>query len=193
MPTPLLARTTGGSPASAEAAIRLLRQLDIARPLLRPTGPAWCRLIASPERIRRDLARPGRAAELALIGRLLDDADADVWYRGRDLSRDVVRAAAADDGSSLLDVLQDEGFLEWRRWPPDSQGIQLLSEPEPARLPLDTLDLPGRKKRELGRLNAMTRYAEERGCRRRFLLRYFGERAPARCDSCDRCVPAMRA
>ncbi|HUF13863.1 MAG TPA: RecQ family ATP-dependent DNA helicase [Longimicrobiales bacterium] len=188
-----IARVTGGSPASVEASIRILRQLEIARPLLRPTGPAWCRLIASPARIQRELEAPGREPELSYLRGLLDEADADVWYRGQPLGRELVAAAAADDGASLLDVLQEEGFLEWRRWPADSHGLQLLAEPEPDHLPLAEANLPGRKRKELGRLNAMTRYAVERGCRRRFLLRYFGEKAPSRCDSCDRCVAALKA
>ena len=186
-----LARTAGGSAASVEASIRLLRQLEIARPLLRPTGPAWCRLIATPERIARELVATGREEQAAFIARLLDEADAEAWYRGRALSREHVRAAdrpTDESGVSLLDVLQEGGFVEWRRWPPDSHGIQLLAAPDPAALPLEAADLPGRKKRELARLSAMTRYAEDKGCRRRFLLRYFGERAPARCDSCDWCL-----
>jgi len=34
---------------------------------------------------------------------------------------------------------------------------------------------------------AVQRYARGRGCRRRALLRYFGEDAPSSCGSCDRC------
>ena len=191
LPRESIAKTTSGSPASVDAAIRILRQLDVARPLLRPTGPAWCRLIASPERIARQLVATGREEEAAFIGLLLDEADADVWYRGRDLTRNQVRAAERDDGESILDVLQQGGFLEWRRWPADSSGIQLLVDPEPAELPLEACDLPGRKKRELGRLDAMTRYAEDRGCRRRFILRYFGELSASRCDACDWCLARL--
>jgi ATP-dependent DNA helicase RecQ len=34
----------------------------------------------------------------------------------------------------------------------------------------------------------MRNYAETRGCRRRFILTYFGEPAEERCWTCDRCV-----
>jgi ATP-dependent DNA helicase RecQ len=37
------------------------------------------------------------------------------------------------------------------------------------------------------KLAAVRRYATTRGCRRRALLRYFGEAAAERCGSCDRC------
>jgi ATP-dependent DNA helicase RecQ len=38
------------------------------------------------------------------------------------------------------------------------------------------------------RLTMMRNYAETRGCRRRFILTYFGEPAEERCWTCDRCV-----
>jgi ATP-dependent DNA helicase RecQ len=39
----------------------------------------------------------------------------------------------------------------------------------------------------LAKVDSVQRYARTRGCRRRALLRYFGEAAPRRCGSCDRC------
>jgi ATP-dependent DNA helicase RecQ len=39
----------------------------------------------------------------------------------------------------------------------------------------------------LDKVDAVQRYARAPGCRRRALLRYFGEEAPARCGACDRC------
>ncbi len=43
-----------------------------------------------------------------------------------------------------------------------------------------------RRREVLGRIEVMERYACERSCRRRALLRYFGERLP-RCAGCDIC------
>jgi len=40
----------------------------------------------------------------------------------------------------------------------------------------------------LAKADAVERYARSRGCRRRALLHYFGETAPRRCGSCDRCT-----
>ena len=37
------------------------------------------------------------------------------------------------------------------------------------------------------RIERMRAYAETRGCRRQFLLRYFGESDPSRCGDCDTC------
>ena len=64
---------------------------------------------------------------------------------------------------------------------------------QPARLGVrHRLDpaLAGRLRgRALGKVDAVQRYALGRGCRRQALLGYFGEDAPERCGSCDRCVP----
>ena len=46
---------------------------------------------------------------------------------------------------------------------------------------------PERKAADHGRLNALLGLAEALGCRRRQLLGYFGEEAPAECGNCDLC------
>ena len=43
------------------------------------------------------------------------------------------------------------------------------------------------KKRDLERLNAMVMYCTTGGCLREYILRYFGERPPARCGNCSNC------
>jgi ATP-dependent DNA helicase RecQ len=43
------------------------------------------------------------------------------------------------------------------------------------------------RKSALAKVDSVQRYALSRGCRRRALLRYFGEAAARRCGSCDRC------
>ena len=45
---------------------------------------------------------------------------------------------------------------------------------------------------DLVRLRQMTDYCKTSGCYRRFLLRYFGEQAPKRCDGCGNCVSEQR-
>jgi ATP-dependent DNA helicase RecQ len=40
----------------------------------------------------------------------------------------------------------------------------------------------------LKKLDQMASFCETRSCRRKFLLNYFGERAPAHCASCDNCL-----
>lgn len=40
----------------------------------------------------------------------------------------------------------------------------------------------------LKKLDQMVQLCETKGCRRKYLLNYFGEQAPDRCDSCDNCL-----
>ncbi|MFJ6797302.1 RecQ family ATP-dependent DNA helicase [Streptomyces sp. NPDC091268] len=47
-----------------------------------------------------------------------------------------------------------------------------------------------RRRLERSRVEMMRAYAETTGCRRRFLLGYFGEEAAATCGSCDVCTAA---
>ena len=47
------------------------------------------------------------------------------------------------------------------------------------------------RKHARAKLDAVERFARTRGCRRRMLLRYFGEEARAGCGRCDRCRPRL--
>lgn len=55
---------------------------------------------------------------------------------------------------------------------------------------LRAVDLRGRV--DLSRVEMMRGYAESDGCRRVFLLSYFGERLAGPCGNCDRCAHAAR-
>jgi ATP-dependent DNA helicase RecQ len=49
-----------------------------------------------------------------------------------------------------------------------------------------------RERVDLSRVEMMRGYAETAGCRRVFLLSYFGEHVPGACGNCDRCLEAER-
>ena len=65
--------------------------------------------------------------------------------------------------------------------------------PRTRRLPLDRNALRAARQTALARVGAVTSYARAPGCRRQFLLAYFGERAPGRCGRCDTCLGRARA
>ena len=83
----------------------------------------------------------------------------------------VVRRCRA---AGLLEARRDEG--PWR--------LRTRADPPP----LDWAEVRAGRLREQHRLAAMQGYLAERGCRRRYLLRYYGEEAPERCQGCDRCL-----
>ncbi|MBQ8509760.1 MAG: DNA helicase RecQ [Clostridia bacterium] len=48
-------------------------------------------------------------------------------------------------------------------------------------------ELAAEKKRKLVKLDQMIRYCDSTGCLRSYILRYFGENPPNRCDKCSTC------
>jgi ATP-dependent DNA helicase RecQ len=85
---------------------------------------------------------------------------------------------------AALRGLEDRGYLGWE--PAErTGGVRLLRLGEP--LSIDPSELQRRKRHELEKLAQMQSYARS-GCRRRFLLEYFGQEPPwARCGTCDQC------
>jgi ATP-dependent DNA helicase RecQ len=54
--------------------------------------------------------------------------------------------------------------------------------------PIDTSSVHAHRAYAEARLREMAEYAETSGCRRAVILRYFGEEAADRCESCDNCL-----
>ncbi|HEX7119409.1 MAG TPA: RecQ family zinc-binding domain-containing protein [Longimicrobiales bacterium] len=60
----------------------------------------------------------------------------------------------------------------------------------PDRLPVDWHAVRAGRARELEKLRRMVGYVRHDGCRRGYVLRYFGDPdAVDRCDGCDHCRP----
>jgi ATP-dependent DNA helicase RecQ len=152
------------------------------------------RLIASPETIAELLEDGDGAADVALLLPVLEAlAEASAGGERRYLRfsrREVARWTGGDFGAArgALDALQDAGVLGWRDegrgsgYAPKDPGLR------PQELPVDWARLAARRALEIRKLKRMEAYSFQRGCRRRYLLRYFGEHVGRpRCGACDRC------
>jgi ATP-dependent DNA helicase RecQ len=174
----------------AASAVRVLEQFGLVRQTYgNGPQPVRVRLLARPERISRELAE--RPAELGFLRGLWKGAGGEALYRGVELDwRALDRAAggARGDASPLLQALGDGGFVEWRALV--GEGIWVLDRDTPLdRLPIDWRAVDERKRREEGKLRSMQQYAYTDGCRRGFVLRYFGDPAAMRsCGACDNCL-----
>jgi ATP-dependent DNA helicase RecQ len=75
-------------------------------------------------------------------------------------------------------------------WLPVGAGVRLEGRwQSAAALPVDWHALARRRDVDLGKLDAMQRYAQTRHCRRAFVLRYFGDHeVHSQCDACDHCL-----
>jgi len=118
--------------------------------------------------VRAGLDPPGDAAEAATLLRALARA------------RGIHALGPLPDPESLAEVGTGAG-------PPGSQSLTLGWRSAPKYAPIRRL-----RRRSQDKIRAVTRYARSRHCRRRSLLAYFGERAKARCGSCDRCRRGLR-
>src|SRR5690606_282983 len=98
-------------------------------------------------------------------------------------------AGSRDAAQDLLPRLAAGGFLEWA---PDAvgEGVQLLDRAtDVRRLPVDWRGLDARRERELRKLQKMQGYVYTEGCRRGYVLRYFGDpEAMDECGACDTCL-----
>jgi ATP-dependent DNA helicase RecQ len=145
------------------------------------------RLLASADRIRRELGEDDRVDRDLL--RALWRVAGDRLYDGVLIEPKGLPPGfgGAQGVRTILDRLQSRQFVTWER---PGSGLR-LARPG-ARLDDRSIDWRAtdrRRNADLSKLEAMQKYAYTPGCRRGFVLRYFGDPAArARCDSCDNCM-----
>jgi len=171
----------------AESALRVLLQGHAIVNEPANSHRLWVRLLASPDRIKRELGE-GREAERDLLRALWRAAGSRI-QRGAAIDPDGLPPGfgGALGVSSLLEGLQSRQFVVWER---TGGGIRLRDSGAPlSRFAIDWDALDRHRRADMGKLDAMQRYAYATGCRRGFLLRYFGDPAAMRsCDGCDICL-----
>ncbi|MDR6415736.1 RecQ family ATP-dependent DNA helicase [Pseudarthrobacter sulfonivorans] len=85
--------------------------------------------------------------------------------------------------TGFLNQLQEAGAVTSGK-----RGARLTSKAKPAALVQRAVELAEARQRvDQSRLQMMRGYAETDGCRRQFLLGYFGEDLPEPCGNCDSC------
>ena len=176
------------SDREAESSLRILMRGKALALADASRTQAQVRLLATPERLKRELTEQEHGLELALLRSL--------WRRARGALHDGLVAdldalppgiGGAMGATALLNALQSRQILVWRRL---GEGIT-LSDPSKAidAWPVDWAGLDRRRRGELKKLEMIQKYAYTEYCRRAFVLRYFGDPAARpRCDNCDRCL-----
>ena len=147
-------------------------------------------LRAAPRQVLREHqgVRTQRSMLLAALAQFFLAADVPQWCFTPDLLA-ALAGLRADQVLRCLEVLAPEQ-LEWTTMGTDDELMLATVLPlSPGRQ--TALDLPSlNKKRQLDekRMEEMGRYAYARGCRQRFILKYFGEEAGNwTCGCCDQC------
>lgn len=178
--------------AQVEAALRILQEANILRS--RPVhAAARLRLLATPERIRRQLPELGNGCAGFLNG-LVQQIGMDALSGGLTVENRLLTqlAGSSDQAQAVLTQLQAHGFLEWD--PGTGRvALQLNGRLPLRRLSLDWNRVEQHRRRELEKLRWMEGYVYQRSCRRGFVLRYFGDPdAMSRCEGCDNCMGKQR-
>lgn len=179
------------SAREVESAMRILVQAGALVGSDNSASLVWVRLLATPLRIRLEIAGEANP-ELGLLrslwriagDRLSAGTTVDLGALPPGLSR-------RTDATGLLDALQSRQFLVWER----VGGGLRLSTPGASltSFRVDWLGIARRRDAELSKLEAVQRYAYTRACRRGFVLRYFGDPAARSvCDGCDNCLGVAR-
>jgi ATP-dependent DNA helicase RecQ len=122
-----------------------------------------------PRSLRALHRRLRRAADGRGVARL--DAPGLAWATG------LVEEWLEGTGTGALAALERTGAI---RRPPEPGALEVLGA-------LDLAAARRLRRAALSKVEAVQGYARGKGCRRRALLGYFGEVAPPRCGSCDRC------
>jgi ATP-dependent DNA helicase RecQ len=170
-----------------EGAIRILTRPGAVTLSNGDQGRVHVRLLATPERIKRELTGDTNS-ELGLLRALWRGVGASL-RTGAVVDLDGLPPGLGGSAAStpLLDALQDRQFLAWERL---GSGLYLEDRNAPlSKFKIDWAVLGRRRSAELSKLQAVQKYAYTRECRRGFVLRYFGDpAAKARCAGCDNCL-----
>jgi ATP-dependent DNA helicase RecQ len=184
-----IAGLAGGkiSEKEAESAVRILLHAGALVDEAALAGLVRVRLLATPERIKREMTADDDPA-LGIL-RALWRVSGETLKSGA-----VVNLNSLPPGLSgvqialpLLDDLQSRQILLWERV---GGGLRLASPAVPQRrLDVDWTALNRRRTADMAKLDAVQRYAYAKSCRRGFVLRYFGDPAArSKCEGCDNCL-----
>ena len=175
------------SDREVESALRLLLQAGALRSDPESGGRVFVRLLATPDRIKRELGAED-ALRLGLL-RSLWRVAGDALYDGAIVDLDALPPGfgGAVGSMPLLESLELEQFLEWHRL---GGGDHVVNMKRPlAAYHIDWAALDRRRRAELAKLESMQGYAYTTGCRRGYVLRYFGDPAAGKdCGGCDNCL-----
>jgi ATP-dependent DNA helicase RecQ len=170
-----------------ESALRVLMRADAVRRESESGSSVFIRLLATPERIKRELPDP-HDPELGFL-RALWRAAGSRLNDGAVISIDGLPPGFSGYSTAipLLTSLQSRQFLTWERL---GGGTRLTDPRKPlSSFAVEWAAIDRRRRAELAKLDAMQKYAYTTGCRRAFVLRYFGDDAGrGTCGGCDNCL-----
>jgi ATP-dependent DNA helicase RecQ len=174
-----------------EGALRILQQAGAYRADPEEGASVFVRLLATPARIKKELS--AEPMEIGLL-RALWRAAGDALDGGATVDLDGLPPGFGGvyGAMPVLESLERRQFLTWHRV---GGGTRVATSRRGLDgFPVDWAAIDRRRRAELAKLDTMQQYAYTKGCRRSFILRYFGDPAArANCGGCDNCLGTHRA
>jgi ATP-dependent DNA helicase RecQ len=174
-------------PREVESALRILMKGGALRAEAESSSRVFVRLLATPDRIKRELTGQDNAERELL--RALWRAVGPALHDGAAIDLDGLPPGfgASSGVIPMLDALQSRQFVHWER---TGGGNRLTNARAPlAAFKVDWAGIDRRRNAETSKLDAVQRYAYHTGCRRAFVLKYFGDPAARpTCEGCDNCL-----
>lgn len=171
-----------------ESTLRILTQGGAFRVESEGGARVVVRLLATPDRIKRELSADSSSMELGLL-RAMWRVAGSALHDGApiDLGGLPPGFGGGSGATPLLDALQSRQFLTWKRV---GTGAMLVAPKKPlTAFRIDWPTIERRRKADLQKLDMMQQYAYTKGCRRELVLRYFGDPAARpTCAGCDNCL-----
>jgi ATP-dependent DNA helicase RecQ len=171
-----------------ESALRILTQGGAYRVEAESGARVVVRLLATPDRIKRELDSDASSMELGLLRAMWRVAGSSI-HDGAPIDLDGLPPGFGGGSGAMpiLDALQSRQFLVWKRIGSGS-GLAAPKKPLTA-FRIDWATIDRRRKTDLQKLDMMQQYAYTKGCRRGLVLRYFGDPAARpKCTGCDNCL-----
>jgi ATP-dependent DNA helicase RecQ len=170
-----------------ESALRILKQGGAYSVDQEGSARVEVRLLATPERIKRELGGQD-SLELGLL-RAMWRVAGDALNDGAAIDLEGLPPGLGGSASKLrlLDALQSRQFVQWKR---AGAGASLTAPKKPlTAFKIDWTAIDRRRRADMQKLESMQQYAYTKGCRRGFVLRYFGDAAArTSCHGCDNCL-----
>ncbi len=170
-----------------ESALRVLEQAGAIVKAQESASLVRVRLLATSERIKRELSNDDDAIALGVLRALWRAAGAGLSDGA------IIDVASLPSGlgapaeiQDTLQALEGRQFITAQRL---GGGITLSAATRDLEsFQVDWTSLDRRREAELEKLEAVQRYAYARSCRRAFVLKYFGDPAAGNsCSGCDNC------
>jgi ATP-dependent DNA helicase RecQ len=171
--------------------IKILEKHEIIHRPKEKTNDAYLQFLAEPEKILSQISIRAKA-QLAIVEGLINSYGNELNDGIKIRIEDFLNNQSFSKGTltKTFNTLKEKGLIAYE---PPFRGteIKILKKVQPSELGaiIDFEALKYKKENDFNKLNQMEGYAHHLGCRREYILKYFGDNMQGvKCKACDFCL-----